>query len=390
MKEHPIPQDIVGYRFHIIGNMTIKQFAEIGAGVLIAFILYQTNLAAFVKWPLMGLSFAAGAALAFVPFEERPLDHWFITFIKVLYRPTKYYWKRSAHIPDPFLYQPQKRKNQEETEIDLSPARRERIKEYMLSLQNKPPESFDQERQRSLSSIMNDFYDGSLSSLNQDLAKPRLQVRVRNLRQTEVRQAEGELAEVKIIEEQKVGPKAVDTSKYQEHLRQAITLRTPLTTSQVAQDIYVPEERQISTGMRSISDQTVEEKPQVTQQTNHEEWAYVQNNAPTQDYAQASQTATFNQDLPFPTRPEKPNKIVGMVLTPNNELINDAVVEIKNSAGQTVRAVKTNALGQFFITTPLGDGTFTIETEKDDCQFTPVSLQLSGDIVEPVEVRSIS
>jgi hypothetical protein len=38
MKEHPIPQDITNYRFHIVGSMTLKQFGECAAGVIIALI----------------------------------------------------------------------------------------------------------------------------------------------------------------------------------------------------------------------------------------------------------------------------------------------------------------------------------------------------------------
>ena len=35
MREHPIPQDITGYKFHIIGSMTLKQFLEIAIGVIV-------------------------------------------------------------------------------------------------------------------------------------------------------------------------------------------------------------------------------------------------------------------------------------------------------------------------------------------------------------------
>ena len=44
MREHQVPQDITGYNFHIIGEMTIKQFAEVAVGVVIAVIIYTTNL----------------------------------------------------------------------------------------------------------------------------------------------------------------------------------------------------------------------------------------------------------------------------------------------------------------------------------------------------------
>ena len=85
MQEHPIPQDITGYKFHIIGSMTLKQFGEVFLGVIIAGILFKTNLIAVIKWPLIMMSVGLGAAAAFLPIEERPLDHWIITFFRVLY-----------------------------------------------------------------------------------------------------------------------------------------------------------------------------------------------------------------------------------------------------------------------------------------------------------------
>ena len=41
MKQHPIPQDITGYKFHLIGAMTLKQFAEVAVGAIIAFIVLK-------------------------------------------------------------------------------------------------------------------------------------------------------------------------------------------------------------------------------------------------------------------------------------------------------------------------------------------------------------
>src|SRR3990170_2260575 len=109
MQEHPIPQDVTGYKFHIVGNMTLKQFAEVGAGVLVAVILYNTNLLSFIKWPLMMLSVGLGGMMAFVPIEERPLDHWIMTFFRRLYNPTKFYWRKDSAVP--FALMPKKAEN---------------------------------------------------------------------------------------------------------------------------------------------------------------------------------------------------------------------------------------------------------------------------------------
>jgi hypothetical protein len=380
MREHPIPQDIVGYRFHIVGNMTIKQFAEIGVGVFIAFLIYQTNLITVIKWPLMGISVAIGAALAFVPFEERPLDHWLTTFIKVLYKPTKFYWKREAVIPDSFLHEAKKKTGKTTIEVDLTPAKRQRIKEYMMSIRQQQFTTFDSEREQSISDIFTTFNQPT------NLQKPGLGVRVRSLRQETTSQQNG-LDEATIVEEQIVTTVDTETSTYQEQLRESIQLRTPLAVNQVAQDIVVPEQEMITTETQSAPQP---EEQVAVQQNTLDERAYVENQQPlVQEQQTQASGVVFNQQLPFPSKPEQPNKLVGMVLTPQNELVNDAIVEIKNQAGATVRAVKTNALGQFFVTTPLNDGTYVLETEKQGLQFSAFTIQLQGTVIDPIEIRSV-
>lgn len=386
MREHPIPQDIVGYRFHIVGNMTIKQFAEIGVGAFVAFLIYQTNLLVPIKWSLMAISFAIGAALAFVPFEERPLDHWLVTFIKVLYRPTKYYWKREAKIPDAFLYENVNKDKPQQIEIDLTPARRQRIKEYLMSVEQQKLDDFDLQRQQELSLIMDTF--GSTSGLGQahhQAVKPNLKVRVRSLRKGhhEEQQVTGE---VKVIEEFVDTTAADAQAEFHNQMRESITLRAPLQVTEVAQDIVVPELDNVSL------EQTVDQEAATQQQQTTaapEERAYVQATAQPSAQAGSSKAVTFNQSLPFPTKPTQPNKLVGMILTPNNNLVNDAIIEIKNQSGSTVRAVKSNALGQFFVTTPLPNGSFTLEIDKQGLGFSPVSLTLNGQVVEPLEIRSV-
>ena len=60
MKEHPIPQDITNYRFHIIGSMTLKQFLEIGAGIVFAGSIYKTGLPVLSSGPPSSFCFAWG------------------------------------------------------------------------------------------------------------------------------------------------------------------------------------------------------------------------------------------------------------------------------------------------------------------------------------------
>ena len=99
MEQHAVPQNISSYQFHLVGDMTLKQFLELAGGVVVGLLFYATGLPGIIKWPLILISAAIGAALAFVPFEERPLEQWIIAFFRSVYSPTLFYWKKPATAP---------------------------------------------------------------------------------------------------------------------------------------------------------------------------------------------------------------------------------------------------------------------------------------------------
>jgi hypothetical protein len=386
MQEHAIPQDITGYRFHIIGNMTIKQFVQMGVGCVVAFIIYSTNLIDVLKWPLIGLSIGTGALVAFVPFEERPFDHWLTTFIKILYKPTKFYWKREARIPDAFSYSPKANLENTEANFDLSPIRRERIREY-LRTENKPESFFSQEvidEQNRIFNIMQSFASTKVETFQKtdSDSKPNLKVQVRGLGKfNESHQFWGGLAD-----EQNTSQTTAQFSEFQVEATN-VELKNPLPTAQVAQDIKIPEQNMIK--VVPAYDEVGTSAQIAPLQLNPQEQAFVSspNPEPDTNFASAQET-NFNSQLPFPTPPTEPNIVVGMVLTPQHDLVNDAIVEVKDKSGATIRAVKTNALGQFFISTPLPEGDYFVVTEKDDLSFSPIQLQVNNQVVRPIEIRS--
>lgn len=368
MREHAIPQDVVGYRFHIVGNMTLKQFLEVGAGCIIGLLLYNTNLYTFIKWPLIGLAVALGAMAAFVPFEERPLDHWITTFFKVLYKPTKFFWKREPHIPDPFLYKPNQATPQI-AELDLSPARKKRAREYMHSITLRPPTAEETQETDRINQLLQSFNSISVTTIEevQLSQKPSLVVKPHSLRQQDI-------------------PTTLDISATEIVItpdQEYISAKQALAVSQVAQDITIPENTPVEVAEINNAQATVN--------TDIAENMGAYSTAAPQKLAGLTTTnsVTQNEKLPFPSKPSEPNKIVGMVLTPSSDIISDAILEIVDkTTGMVVRAVKTNTLGQFFITTPLPNGEYVVTLEHPDFAFQPVALELSGELVEPLEIRS--
>lgn len=94
MEQHPIPQQITSYEFKLVGEMTLKQFAKAAGGIIVAMVINTAPLVFFIKWPLIFVFAVGGLMLAFVPFQDRPLETWLLAFLKSIYNPTMFIYKK--------------------------------------------------------------------------------------------------------------------------------------------------------------------------------------------------------------------------------------------------------------------------------------------------------
>lgn len=425
MKEHPLPQDITGYRFHIVGNMTLKQFALVAGGCVVGFFIYLTNLPAFVSWPLILLSAGAGAFMAFIPFEERPFDHWVFTFFKVIYNPTQYYWERKPKLPPAFMFEPNQDTKQSMLlpELDLSPARRTRVKEYLRSVHQAPEQETDEfYRADTLQNVMDAFYGRAPSTVQQpvqveapvaDVASAAVEAEVVPIAGIEAAAyAElgqspppaGEVSGMPAFEAAAPIPVPADvvfpaadpamggTILWQQGGEQAQQQSPAAPTAEgfatqpQFDPVQVPNQEFIDIQAQPTDD--TRQDAASADQVQPPQPVFVTNTAPAaQD--QAVSAVQFNANLTIPNLPTQPNKLVGVV-TDGTLPIPYAIVEVLNPDGLTARAVKTNAFGQFFVSTPLGNGSYLIRAEKEGLAFPTQQLELNGNIVPPIEITAQS
>ena len=109
-EQHPIPQQISAFQFHLVGDMTLKQFLYVAGGALIGLLIYATGLPGLVKWPLILISVGGGAAIAFFPLQDRPLTTWILSFFQSIYSPTIFVWQKGSYSEE--VYQPEDAQSQ--------------------------------------------------------------------------------------------------------------------------------------------------------------------------------------------------------------------------------------------------------------------------------------
>jgi len=100
----------------------------------------------------------------------------------------------------------------------------------------------------------------------------------------------------------------------------------------------------------------------------------------------AQKQAQFSIDAAPPSPPTTPNTLTGQVIDQEKHIVEGAIMEIRDSMGRPVRALKSNKLGHFMVVTPLMAGKYEIITEKDGFNFEPLSFVTTGVIIPPIAI----
>ena len=244
------------------------------------------------------ISASTGLAMAFIPFQDRPLETWIFSFIKCIYSPTLYIWKKR---PEKNWLEIDRSKRLEilnDTEEEEVPLKDEgKVKEFIESL---PSVKHNEDKEIN----------------TEDTVK-----------------SSAFLAEVeaqKLVDQKKNEEKEGDEMS---ELRQKIDLNLKTAKSQ------------------------------------------------------ATGTAVFGA-IPMPDTPDIPNVIVGMVTDKEGKIAEEAIIEIQDAEGNSVRVLKTNTLGQFRTATQLADGTYLIIPDKTGLKFDSVNVQLTGKILQPIKIQA--
>ena len=102
--------------------------------------------------------------------------------------------------------------------------------------------------------------------------------------------------------------------------------------------------------------------------------------------AVAQRQAQFSIDAAPPSPPTVPNTLTGQVVDQEKHIIEGAIMEIRDSMGRPIRALKSNKLGHFMVVTPLMSGRYEIITEKDGFNFEPLGFETTGVIIPPIAI----
>lgn len=397
MENHPIPQDVTGFQFKLIGEMTVKQFAYLVAGIILAWITISLPILFLVKVIFALIFLLFGVSFAFLPVEGRPADVMFSYFIKALFASDQYFYQKAGR---DLLPQIISLKIQTAKKSDSEDAKK-KLQAYLKQLPKKVDNQLDKRETvyfESLSSIFK-------GQVPHDLPMPEVQVKISQPApmQPVVTSTNQPLPEEEAPEEKS------DIEEEQAKIKQtlekeALIIQRELAeakkqeTTQKDPNAFFNAHKKVSE-LESQLQETLKEKEELEKQL-----LLLQKKIQAQQAVYAPSTATPKQEtqnvrkipksmanaIGIPIVAEVPNLIAGVVKDPRGNILPNILIEVKDQESNPIRAFKTNGLGQFVSATPLLNGTYTIEFEDTEGKnkFDVIELNVVGEIIQPIEVIS--
>lgn len=324
MEQHPIPQQISSYQFRLVGDMTLKQFFQLAGGALVSLLFYASPLPPLIKWPFILFFALLGVALAFLPFEERPLEKWIAAFFRSIYSPTLFSWQKAAA---PYVFF-----QQEAAPTGIAPAPEKSAGGFVSTTSQGSTvfSKLEDAEKTFLSSVTQLFGGGGSGS--------------------------------------PVVPAPSASSEPKGPLQVPFSTPTAVEAFGVAPKVLV------------------EEKPAPAAPAAEIKTSAVTQTVIGQSLS--GRAAQFAMEAAPPNPPTVANTVVGQIFDKEGKIVNGAILEIRDAAGRPVRALRSNMLGHFIIVTPLQNGTYEIIPEKEGLAFDPLTFEARGEIIPPIAIRA--
>lgn len=406
-QSHPLPQNVTNFEFHLIGDMTLKQFGYLASGVGFAYLVFvlAAAQAPLLAWPIIVVSSLTGIAFAFLPIYERPLDHWVGAFFKAIFKPTKMEYKSAIITKEDPLFKNRLNiylknlKNQEillsnnlasispsltdkiASKVDVAPPGEAKIAVPVVQTQSIPPgpslQAVPQPKPDNIPPHLNSAAAVHPEQPGGLLSKPDILVVKEEPKQPTVLEGDELKKTVELAKE------AQETQAKIKQIEVEIeNLKAKAATPGEDPREYLDNFQKLLTSLQSLNNEAGNLARQMT--------AVSSKGSQTQasSLQQPNTPPVKAKNIPTLTLTTFQNVINGIVTDSEGNYIENAIIVAHDKQGLPVRALKSNKLGQFIAATPLPNGVYTVVVEKEGAMFDVVEIELKGEVMKPVIVSA--
>lgn len=353
MENHPIPQDVTGFKFRLIGSITVKQFLYLLGGGVIALLFYFFPIPFLIKLPFMLLSAGVSLSLAFIPIDGRPMDKMIYNFIKAIPAENQYIYKKQGVAMQYFFFTPLVHAREQTilSSQDSAAVQKAKLFNELSKSYFKP----DQDEQEKVESVSKLFKESSVQPQGFT---------------TRVIKADANPTETATI----VGVAQVETKKAQTLSQPHMPSSTFPTQKTVESTQKINEQQPSISEPATAASQTTQLKQAVPDQ-------------------ETTSQQTISQPPPQVDAHgiDMPNILQGLIQDPRGKPLPHIIVEVLDSNNLPLRTFRTDANGFFRAATPLPNGNYTIHMEDTlkKQEFENFALSMSGTVIAPIQIKSI-
>lgn len=408
MDQHPIPQNVTGFQFKLIGAMTVKQFGYVAVGVIGAFIVYSLPikgvLGLFLKATLIPLFGASGAIIAFLPIDGRPVDVMAGNFLKALLSPNQYIYRKNANKFSFSSIASQKKNvpSHDKKGTSLTP-QQQMTNDRGLALQKilitnaaKSTNNPQDAREAAFLSAISKNTLPEITLTTSPLSKPAPVTLppLQNLKPTAPQPTVQKEVAPEVLQEKETSlKKQLEFAKKEEAAQHAPSELSALHQKTLELEKQVAE---IHTQKSQLEQEILKLKSQLRVQQAPVPSITSSKKAPDPIPGKVTQAAhvrsvpkELNKKMGLLVS-DTPNVVAGVVKDARGNVLPNILVEIKDKDNNPVRAFKTNSLGNFASATPLSIGNYsiTLEDPKKLHTFDEIKITANGQIMLPIEIIS--
>lgn len=386
MENHPIPQDVTGFKFKLIGSVTVKQFLYILGGGILAVVCFILPFSYFIKIPLALFFGGLGAMLAFVPIEGRPMDVMAKNFLKALPAENQYIYRKSGAAAligeffSPRITTLQKQTLQQARPTNNLEERRKLL--YGALRKSRRPDENEEKALSNINSYLNEaVHAASPTVQNVDLPPT----------------PSSPLSIVTPLPEQHIQSTTNIVMPQPQTLETPIAKPTPQIQDADTKPAFEPKREEIKVETTPRKQTPAQAEEEIKEMQKFEDVSIPKNESPQRQAVnpnESSNVTTIAQDATlkagFPQLPDVANVVMGIIKDPRGKILPNILVEIMDTNGTPVRAFKTNSLGQFAAATQLPDGEYNVilEDPRKQHEFEQIRIILDGEIFQPLEIIS--
>jgi len=427
-KQHAVPQNIMSVEFKLIGSMTVRQFVYAAMGIIGAYLCYISGLPFIFKWPLVIIISLGGIGFAFLPVQDRGMDVWIRNFLMAISRPTRRVWHKEP-LPPAFLLSDYATALKNEAVVIAPINSRAKLLTYLSeSKSSKLKNKLDISEELFLEHL--NFGVGTVGKgirTTTTIVEPEPESLPVTGRALKIETPQEEIRVPKRDKQAKALPEPTYQSKSNltEQVVDLKKLMEKIKTQQggvlfeVAKPIPMPgiavnPKPQIEEEIPPLLSAELKKLELETRAS--EEAALAEKEAEKQkqeqvarEFEEMKQSLTSPQPVAIPklemglkprevaetlktecdiTLSQVPNVVNGVVKDASGKMLQGVIVIVKDESGDPVRALKTNEVGQFVVSTPLPNGKYLVTASQVGKRFATMEVVADGRLLPPLSFVS--